>query len=59
MKRCAYCAGKFGLIRHRWYQRQFCSKKCRDQFLEKLAADRERVRRWLRFLQPNHGLPQR
>jgi endogenous inhibitor of DNA gyrase (YacG/DUF329 family) len=33
MNRCAQCGGKFGLIRHRWYSRQFCSLRCRGRFL--------------------------
>jgi hypothetical protein len=50
--RCATCGGKFGLVRHQWYQTQFCSKHCRAKFLAKLAQDRDRVRRWLGFLKP-------
>jgi hypothetical protein len=50
MKRCAQCGGKFGLIRHRWYSRQFCSLRCRGRFLNQLAQDRDKLRRWLGFL---------
>jgi hypothetical protein len=50
MKRCAQCGGKFGLIRHRWYSRQFCSLRCRGRFLNQLAKDRDKVGRWLDFL---------
>jgi hypothetical protein len=52
MKRCAQCGGKFGLIRHRWYSRQFCSLRCRARFFNQLAKDRDKVRRWLDFLKP-------
>jgi hypothetical protein len=48
--RCAYCGGKFGLVRRRWFQTQFCSKRCREKFLAKLTQDRDQVRRWLGFL---------
>ena len=50
MNRCAQCGGKFGLIRHRWYSRQICSLRCRGRFLNQLAKDRDKVRRWLDFL---------
>jgi endogenous inhibitor of DNA gyrase (YacG/DUF329 family) len=52
MKRCAHCGGKFGLIRQTWFKTQFCSKKCRDRHLDRLAQDRERVRRWFACLRP-------
>jgi len=48
-KRCAYCGGKFGLVRQHWYQTQFCSKRCREKFLAKIGEQRSRVRRWLSF----------
>jgi hypothetical protein len=48
--RCAYCGGKFGLIRQRWFKNQFCSRRCREKFLAKLLQDRDRVQRWLDFL---------
>jgi hypothetical protein len=48
MRRCAQCGGgKFGLIRHRY---QFCTKKCRENFLDKLARNNERLRKWLGYL---------
>jgi hypothetical protein len=50
MKRCAHCGGKFGLVRYKWYSRQFCRKRCREAYLDKLAADRDRLRRWLGFV---------
>jgi endogenous inhibitor of DNA gyrase (YacG/DUF329 family) len=43
MKRCALCGGKFGLIRHRWHSRQFCSVRCRETFLNQIAKDRDKV----------------
>lgn len=50
---CRYCDGKFGLIRYYWWRTQFCSKKCRENYLAKLAQDRERLKRWLSFLHPS------
>jgi hypothetical protein len=47
MKRCVHCGGKFGLIRHRWYSRQFCSARCREKFLDQLFKDRHKIRRSL------------
>src|SRR5262245_36819227 len=32
---CAIFNGKFGLIRHRFAQKLFCSKRCLDQYLVK------------------------
>jgi len=47
-RRCANCGTtKFGLIRHKWYRHQFCRKKCLDQFLDKLAKDKEQFLKWL------------
>ena len=46
-KRCAICAGKFGLIRHYSWRTALCSKKCADRF----KARREGDRKWLRLLQ--------
>jgi hypothetical protein len=31
--RCEVCKGSFGLIRHRLAFKQFCSKRCLDQYL--------------------------
>ena len=28
MKRCYQCDGRFGLIRHRFALKQFCSRRC-------------------------------
>jgi hypothetical protein len=33
--RCEVCGGCFGLIRHRFAQKQFCSKRCLEQYLAK------------------------
>ena len=50
-KACAQCGTtRWGLIRWRWYQRQFCSKACRDQFFAELVRERDRLRRWLGYL---------
>ena len=49
MKRCAQCNGKFGLTRHRWYDIAFCSTRCREKYLDKLAHDRDRLKKWLGF----------
>jgi hypothetical protein len=50
MKRCAQCGRKFGLIRHRWHGYQFCTKKCRDDFLDRLGRGNERLHKWLGYL---------
>jgi hypothetical protein len=50
MKRCYQCNGRFGLIRYRFAQRQFCSKQCVGKF--KASAEREasRLKGWIAFL---------
>ena len=50
MKRCAHCNGKFGLTQHRWYNVAFCSKRCREKYLDKLAQDRDRIKAWFGFV---------
>ena len=43
-KRCCMCGGRFGLIRHRFDFRQFCSntmrKRCKQRYIESLEASR-------------------
>jgi hypothetical protein len=47
-RRCAHCGTtEFGLVRRTWYRHQFCRKKCREQFLDKLAKDKEQFFKWL------------
>jgi hypothetical protein len=53
MKRCAHCGGRFGLIVYRWYGERFCRAKCRDAFLHRLEADRDRLKRWISFISQN------
>jgi hypothetical protein len=50
MKRCAHCGGKFGLVRQRWFNLQFCSRRCLDLYRDKLQQDRDRITRWFSFL---------
>jgi hypothetical protein len=48
---CGHCgSSKFGLIRHRYFNLQFCSRKCKDAYLAQLASDRESLRKWFAFL---------
>ncbi|MCZ7659285.1 MAG: hypothetical protein M5U07_16165 [Xanthobacteraceae bacterium] len=37
MKRCETCGGPFGLIRHYHYAHQFCSRRCKNRYLQRLA----------------------
>lgn len=51
--RCYQCGGPFGLIRHRFAFKKFCSQNCLIRFRsgeKKLNAARER---YLRFLDAN------
>lgn len=53
MKTCANCDGKFGLVRQYWYRTHFCSKRCREKYLGKLARDKESIARWLGHFRPS------
>ena len=45
------CRGKLGMVPQRWMNYRFCSKKCKEEFLAKLAAQRERMKWWLSYLE--------
>jgi len=40
------CRGRFGMVVHRWLGYRFCSKKCKQEFLFKVAVHRERIKQW-------------
>jgi hypothetical protein len=44
--RCDICNGKFGLIRHRFAQKQFCSKRCLNQYLVERKQQPSSVTQW-------------
>jgi hypothetical protein len=50
MKRCTHCLGKFGLVRHYWGFKQFCSKHCLNRHRYEVAQELARARflAWLR-----------
>jgi hypothetical protein len=50
MMRCAQCQGRFGLVRYHWYNVAFCKKICRSKYLDKLALDRDLLKRWFGYL---------
>jgi hypothetical protein len=52
MERCQTCNRQFGLVRHRWWGYQFCTKKCLNDFLVKRTQEIERLKGWL-------GIPDR
>jgi len=43
---CAYCHGKFGLVRHRRAFKSFCSQKCIDQYKAWLRAEVGKRKGW-------------
>ena len=45
------CREKLGMVVQRWLGYRFCSKKCKEEFLAKLAAHRERMKRWFTYLE--------
>lgn len=40
-KRCAFCDGKFGLIRHYSWSTALCSKECLNHFKARQHSDRK------------------
>jgi hypothetical protein len=46
--RCETCKGTFGLIRHRFAHKQFCSKQCLDEYLAK-GTQRSHFKQWIDF----------
>jgi hypothetical protein len=48
--RCDTCNGRFGLLRQRLGQKQFCCKACRDNYFGGTTRAAYRSRRWLEFL---------
>ena len=46
-KHCAYCRGKFGMVRHRRAFKAFCSRKCIDDHRAWLRADARKRKGWL------------
>jgi hypothetical protein len=49
-KRCDQCSGRFGLIRHRHMWQQFCKKICKENYLAKLAKEKERRSQFLHWV---------
>jgi hypothetical protein len=49
--RCEICNGSFGLIRHRFAQRQFCSNRCLDRYLAKRKQQPSSLKQWIDFSQ--------
>jgi hypothetical protein len=44
--RCAYCHGKFGLVRHRRAFKSFCSQTCVDHYKAWLRAEVRQRKGW-------------
>jgi hypothetical protein len=44
--RCAFCDGKFGLVRHYSWRTSLCSRKCVDRFRARRQSDRN----WMGWL---------
>jgi hypothetical protein len=53
--RCETCNGSFGLIRHRFAYKQFCSKQCLDSYLAKTKQRATNFKQWIDFSR-NHRL---
>ncbi len=46
---CATCDGRFGLIRHRFAHKQFCSKHCLNQYLANGKREPFGLKQWIDF----------
>jgi hypothetical protein len=44
---CAYCRGKFGMVRHRRAFKAFCSQQCVDHHKAWLRAEARKRKGWL------------
>lgn len=58
MNRCAFCHGKFGLVRQELHGHQFCTARCKRDF-DKQRHENSRVAQWLRWMKPGEGAPAR
>ena len=56
--RCETCNCSFGLIRHRYASKQFCSKQCLDSYLAKTKQQASNFKQWIDFSR-NHRSPSR
>jgi hypothetical protein len=52
-KRCAVCAGKFGLVRHYSWRTPLCSKNCVNRFRSRQKSDLN----WVNWLQITFDQP--
>jgi hypothetical protein len=48
--RCYQCHGRFGLIRHRYALRHFCTKECVERFRNDSDREVHRFKKWAEFL---------
>jgi hypothetical protein len=48
-KRCYQCNGRFGLIRHTFALKQFCSKQCVDKYKTGTERKISRVKEWVDY----------
>lgn len=44
---CAYCRGKFGLVRHRRAFKAFCSRECVEHHMVWLRSEARKRKGWL------------
>jgi hypothetical protein len=49
-KRCHHCNGRFGLIRHRFALKHFCSKRCLDGYKTRTERRILRIKEWANIL---------
>jgi hypothetical protein len=49
-KRCYQCKGHFGLIRHRFGLKQFCSTRCLTAHKAEIERTKTRLKEWAHFL---------
>jgi hypothetical protein len=51
INRCYRCNGRFGLVRHRFAVKAFCSKRCLNEHKINTHRRKSRIKTWSDFLQ--------
>ena len=53
--RCEICNGGFGLVRHRFASKQFCSKHCLEQYLTEREQQASKLKQWIDLARTTKG----
>jgi hypothetical protein len=53
--RCEICNGGFGLIRHRFASKQFCSQHCLDKYMAEREQQASKFKQWIDLSRTTKG----